>query len=520
MKNRLLKGLRITIAAVFIVAITASFVDLTGLLSPTSVRGVLGTQFVPSILRFSRVYSLAAAGFMAIIILTLLFGRIYCSCLCPLGILQDLLRSSGRWLGARKFTYQEPHHRLRGVLLLILLGTLVSGNMLVLSLLDPYSLFGRISSALLRPLAVWGNNLLASLLQARDIYTLSQVDLVPLHWALYAVTVIFLGIISVLAVRHGRIYCNTICPVGTVLGYLSRFSIFNIRIAEKACTRCGACERVCKAECIDVEQQRIDLSRCVTCFNCLTACNFDALHFAPGAGTEPESEEQPVQSERREVMNVMLGGLLLGAVSDPGIDVEVTEESDTKVTDRRPSVPPGALEMNRFLDRCSACHLCVSTCPTGVIQPSTDEFGWSHMMQVRMDFQTAYCNYECTRCTEVCPTGALDTLPAAEKKRTQIGRANFIEDNCIVVNQGTACGACAEHCPTGALSMVIYEDHLTIPEVNQDVCIGCGACEYICPARPNRAMYVDGNLTHVRSRKRPPIDGEDAEGESEDDFPF
>ena len=146
---------------------------------------------------------------------------------------------------------------------------------------------------------------------------------------------------------------------------------------------------------------------------------------------------------------------------------------------------------------CTGCQLCVSACPNGVLRPSA---GLTTLMQPEMSYERGYCRPECTKCSEVCPTGAIRAVTAADKAAIQIGHAVWVRDNCVPLTDGVACGNCARHCPTGAILMVSSDpanpDALKIPTVNTERCIGCGACENLCPARPFSAIYVEGHTVH------------------------
>jgi ferredoxin len=181
------------------------------------------------------------------------------------------------------------------------------------------------------------------------------------------------------------------------------------------------------------------------------------------------------------------------------------------------AVPPGAINREHFTGICTACHLCVSACPTGVLQPSLFEYGFFGMMQPFMDYDTNFCNHECVRCTEVCPNGAILPLTKDMKLTTQIGIARFEKQNCVVYVDETSCGSCSEHCPTKAVRMVPYKGELTIPEITPDICVGCGACEYACPVTPFKAIVVDGHLQHQTAQKPPE---ETLEEKPLEDFPF
>jgi ferredoxin-type protein NapF len=170
---------------------------------------------------------------------------------------------------------------------------------------------------------------------------------------------------------------------------------------------------------------------------------------------------------------------------------------------RAPVVPPGGLDKDHFSNRCTACQLCVSVCPTQVLQPATVEYGWTGVFQPRMDYNVYYCTFDCTACTSICPTGALSPLSLEEKHVLQIGKTTFVKADCIVETKKKDCGACAEHCPTKAVKMVAFEGNLKIPEVDNQYCVGCGACEHACPTEPRKAIYVTPHTAHQVAKKRP-----------------
>ncbi len=342
-----------------------------------------------------------------------------------------------------------------------------------------------------------------------------------------------------MAWRWGRIFCNSFCPVGAVLGLLSKFSIFKLAIDENACTACGRCSRDCKASCIDVKNRNIDFSRCVACYNCIGSCKEGGISYKFAYAKKSVAKLTKADTSRRGFIStftgMMVGATLVGKsfstlAKGSGLSLNSSDTNGkTKLpkgstAGHRPNkrsapiTPPGSYAQRDFLNACTACHLCVSVCPTHVIQPSISEYGFMGLLQPHMDFHAGFCNFECTLCGDVCPTGAIRPLDLETKKRVQLGKAQFHMGNCIVKVDRTDCGACSEHCPTKAVQMVPWQG-LLLPEVNQDICIGCGACEYACPTVPYKAIFVNGNVEHQVAQLPEQMD--DAPRESDmDEFPF
>ena len=182
--------------------------------------------------------------------------------------------------------------------------------------------------------------------------------------------------------------------------------------------------------------------------------------------------------------------------------------------------PPGSEGVDRFLDRCTACHLCVSACPTHVLQPAFLEYGLAGLMKPRLDYSAAFCNFDCQRCAEVCPDGAITLIALADKQVVRIGLAQLNLDNCIVKQKDTDCAACSEHCPTKAVDTIPYKGKLRLPKVTDELCIGCGACEYACPALPKKAITVAGRRRHEKAVRRHEEKASDPRAGTGGDFPF
>jgi ferredoxin len=530
MNLKILKPLRVVVSLFFLIVAALIFLDFRHEFSEGFISSFLSLQFAPSVIKTLQAVTLASLGFVIILILTILFGRIYCSTICPLGIFQDAVSWISIKLRRKKWPYRFslPYNFLRYSLLGLTVIFLVFGSILLLNFLDPYSNFGRFVTYFASPPVVEANNWLSPVLTSRGIYTLFPVSIPSVRWEILVFPALMLLLVLWLSARHGRLYCNTVCPVGTLLGYVSRFSLYRIFIDENSCTKCGRCDRICKSSCISFKKGEIDFSRCVACYNCLSICPDDAIRYAAKHKTNKaviaEISNKEILMADESKRNFLLSSLILlfgvsrftkAATSDvpkPEQETTIPEERNYPVS------PPGSGSITDFNKACTACTLCVSACPTHVLQPSLLEYGIGGLLQPRLDFKAGFCNFDCTRCGDVCPTGAILPLAIDDKHVTQMGVVKFNRENCVVYTDNTSCGACSEHCPTRACDMVPYIGELTIPEVDEATCIGCGACEYICPTRPYRAIYVDGNLHH-KTAERPKTEKVDKEVDFED-FPF
>ncbi len=519
MRSSALRKVRIILAVLVFVIITLSFIDFRQIIPDKWFNIILYLQFVPSVLDFMNIQVLASAGFVFVLVLTILTGRSYCSVLCPLGIYQDIIsRVGGRFKRKfRRFGYGKPYNILRYVILALTLIVMLAGSVFLISLLDPYSIFGRSATYLLQPIVIMVNNLIAAVSALFDNYTIFKVDFNKIPFAAFIIPVLLLGLVSYMSFTRGRLYCNTVCPLGTFLGFISRLSILRIRIDEESCTHCGLCAAKCKASCIDFKNENVDLSRCVTCFNCLTVCTDKAISYGLWKIGPGKTDTEPDQDKRGFITGILA---LLAFIPRTlkAQDTPVPKKESTVPENRTsPACPPGGISIEHFNNYCTACSLCVSACPNNVIIPSVNEYGIAGIMQPRMDYHKGFCNYECIRCIEVCPSGALLPLALEAKKLTQIGKVNFIKENCIVETERTDCGACSENCPTKAVQMVPYIGNLVIPEINNEICVGCGACEYACPTKPYKAIFVDGNPVHQDAKKP---EEKELEVQEMEEFPF
>lgn len=501
----MLRTLRIVLAVIFFSAITALFLDFTG-----AIHGwfawMAKAQFLPALL------ALNAGVVLGLVLLTLVFGRIYCSVICPLGVMQDIFAWFGKKSLRNRYTYSAAKHWLRYGMLVIFILSLSLGTGILARLIAPYSAYGRIAGSLLAPIWYCINNGLAYLAERMDSYMFYETDVWLRSGLTLSVAVVTLLLLAVLAWRNGRTYCNTICPVGTVLGFFARFSWFKPIIDTSKCVDCGLCAKNCKASCIDLSQHVVDYSRCVTCMDCISKCRRGAIRYegktpwkrakdtADDTLATAGKKQSEVSSARRAFLTSSATFVAAGVVRAQKMKVDgglaIIED---KLAPRRktPILPAGSVSSQNFAQHCTACQLCVSACPNGVLRPSSD---LSRFMQPEMSYERGYCRPECTRCSEVCPAGPIKPITREEKSSIQIGHAVWRGRNCIPVRDGQLCGNCERHCPTGAIQMVpLKKDktgRLKIPVVNTERCIGCGACENLCPARPFSAIHVEGHEIH------------------------
>lgn len=569
----MLRKIRIILAAICFVAVTLLFLDFTGTLH-LWFGWLAKIQFLPAVLALNFVV------IAILLVLTLLFGRIYCSVICPLGIFQDCVSNlSSRRKGKKaRFSYSKEIKWLRYGVLVLFVIALVAGLNALVALLAPYSAYGRMVQSLLAPVWQWGNNLLAWIAERQDSYAFVTKDVWLKSLPTLIVAAVTFVVVVVLAWRNGRTYCNTICPVGTTLSFFSRFAMFRPVIDKSKCKSCHACERKCKAACIDVDNHKIDYSRCVDCFDCIDSCRLGALkyRFAWGRGvgsgstgaktpqnapvgskmtsdgskngqnrssavptpvaepvvrqgsptaevtdngkgvstidaTSPVAEPVEATDKGRRAFLVggaaVIGGSLLSSIPMRAEEEEIKDKKrdggfaevlPKKAPNRKtPITPFGSESVEKFYKHCTACQLCVTVCPNNVLRPSSR---LEHLMQPEMSFEKGYCRPECVKCSEVCPAGAILKITPEEKTEWKVGTAGVDYDLCVVNRDGVSCGNCAHHCPVGAIRMVRKnpndEKSPRIPSVNEEKCIGCGACENLCPSRPISAITVNGYSVH------------------------
>ena len=512
----MLKKIRLTLAIVFWALITWLLVDFTG-----TAHAYLGwmakIQFIPALLAVN------IGALLFVLTLTLLLGRIYCSVICPLGVMQDAIA----WLRRKKnkYSYSPAKTTLRYTVLVIACAALALGIGWLGGLIFPYSTYGRIVANIVAPLYKLANNGLAAIAEHYGSYDFYEVDVWLKSAASLVVALATWAVIAVLAWRNGRTWCNTVCPVGTLLGLISRHAYFKMDIDPDKCKNCRKCERNCKAACIDISTLTIDHSRCVACGNCLEDCKFGAMSFTangrPSAPTAtPEKATEEGTSRRAALTSIVLLAGSAIAKAQSKVEPKTTDGGLADITKKKKPhrdkliTPPGSLSIRNLRTHCTACQLCIDACPNDVLRPSSS---LDRFMQPEVSFERGYCRPECTRCSEVCPTSAIQPITKEQRTAIQVGHAVWTRDLCVPVKDGKPCGLCARKCPAQAIQMVplqagVHQDGwrwrdadnneiprekvLLIPVVNEEKCIGCGACENLCPSSPLSAICVEGHEVH------------------------
>ncbi len=495
----MLKKIRIILEIVFFTGITIMLLDFTGALHAW-LGWMVKLQLLPAIMAVN------VAVLAGLFVITLLFGRIYCSTVCPLGAYQDgvshIAVSARRRRGNRKpFAFKKEKKILRYTVLVLTIAAFIAGLQYVVAILAPYSAWGRIVRNLFQPVYILLNNIFAGWAERAGSYAFYPKEILAVSAVSLIVAVLTLILVTFLSAARGRAYCNSVCPVGSLLSLVSRASMFRPVIDGEKCKSCRMCEHNCKSSCIDITNKKIDYSRCVDCFDCIGQCKFDAIHYRFAWKPRKKAASEGTDAGRRAFLTgsaLVVGSTVLNAQGRKKVDGGFASLTPKIPPEREtPLTPPGSRSVKDFYSRCTACQLCIAECPNGVLRPSSD---LSRLMQPEMSYENGYCRPECTRCSELCPAGAITKITREEKTEYHIGTARVKRDLCVA-EDGTRCGNCARHCPVGAIMMVPIdpddEGSNLHPVVAEELCIGCGACENLCPSRPISAITVEGKEVHV-----------------------
>lgn len=411
-------------AAVSAVVFFLALLGIAGIFYPVKIFDV---QFAPLIQRVFADFSIAAITLLlGLILITLLFGRFYCSVICPFGILQEIAALIFK-NNKNKFT---PSYPVKYFISAAVFGILAGGSAIALRYIEPYTYFGS------------------------------------------SFTFAILGIaasVTVLAIVFfkNRFFCTNICPVGVILGLLSKISLNKIYIDKSNCVSCGMCERNCQSSCINSKEKSIDNETCVKCMKCLGVCPKNAVKY----GQKPK-EDIKFSIKRRQVIISAAAIALFGGMVKTGMILK--DKAVQKI--KEIILPPGAGSVEEFSNKCFNCNLCVANCPDKVLVKADKNFPTVHL-----DYSSNhYCDKNCNKCSQVCPTGAIKRLSSEEKQKTRIGMAMIDKEKC------SKCGLCSFSCPYGAITKADGE----FPVLDASKCVGCGKCKSQCPSEAINVFAV------------------------------
>jgi ferredoxin len=266
----------------------------------------------------------------------------------------------------KRYHFAKTHNILRYSILTATAILFIFGNIFLLSLIDPYSIFGRITADFIRPLFIVINNTISGILEKREIYSVVPVRLIHFDYRSILPTIAITSLILWFSAKYGRLFCNTICPVGTLLGALSTISFLKIKINKTTCNRCGKCANVCKAQCIDIAKKEVDFSRCVACYNCIDACSDNSINYTP---VVKKKKAHNATSSTDESKREFIASILVYVAGFAGLKTFAQRKRHRKrkhqgrelikVGSEVPVTPPGSLSLDHFTSNCTACHLCV-----------------------------------------------------------------------------------------------------------------------------------------------------------------
>lgn len=441
------------------------------------------------------------------ILMTLILGRVFCGWICPLGTLNNIIGSFKKRYNIKT----REWHRAKYYILIFLFVSSIFSLQLV-GIMDPLSLIIRSLSISIYPQfnysvraifdGIYSSNIKGVVDISEALYSLFKKTVLSFQQPFYLqsafIGMIFFFIIGINLIER-RFWCRYLCPLGALLGILSRYSILKRSVSE-GCTSCGACEGVCQGNANPDRKEDWRDTECYYCFNCDDICPQNAVNF----GFSGKKRAASLDLGRRRV----IASITAGIVAVPFLRTNPL----SKVEFVNPGLirPPGSLEEGEFLKRCVKCGECMKVCITNGLQPSLLEAGiegiWSPVLIPKM----GYCEYRCTLCGQVCPTGAIKRLTMEEKARIKIGLATIDKGRCLPYAHGRPCIVCEEVCPTPKKAIwfdkVMVKDRngriieLQQPRVDLELCIGCGICEAKCPVIDRPAIYVT-SIGESRSRE-------------------
>lgn len=444
---------------------------------------------------------------LILIFITVVLGRVFCGWICPLGTLNNIISS---FRNRKYFIQKESLYKFKYLLLISLLVSSIFG-LQIAGIFDPISLTIRSFSVSLYPMfnyviSLFFDNIYKLQIPvftdfSEYIYSIFKKTLLPFQQTYYNqgifIGILFLFILGLNLIEN-RFWCRYLCPLGALLGILSRFSILKRNVSE-GCTSCGVCASVCQSNASPDKKNTWRKSECMFCWNCDDICPNNAVSF----GFIKKSAKASLDLKRR---NVIISALS-GAIAVPLL----RQNPLNKELVFNPYLirPPGSLNEREFLKKCVRCGECMKVCLTNGLQPTFLQAGLEGIWTPILIPKIGYCEYRCTLCGQVCPTGAIKKLKIEDKIKIKIGLAMIDKGRCLPYSHNKPCIVCEEVCPTPKKAIwfekVDVKDRegqiktLQQPHVDLDLCIGCGICETKCPVVDKPAIYIT-SIGETRSK--------------------
>ena len=444
----------------------------------------------------SRTFIFASTISLITVILTLVFGRAWCGWLCPLGTILDLF-SLNRWRSSTAVSPSEGWRRVKYFLLLTILVAALFGNLSLL-ILDPITILLRTLSTSIWPALdqvitaaesfLYQIPILAKPVSTFDMWLRPMIlPSNPVYFSnVFIFMFVFLAIIALNLIKS-RFWCRYLCPLGGLLGLLSKYALIQ-REVDEGCKGCKLCTKACPTGTIDPDNNYAsDPGECTMCLDCIEACPRDGVTFRAGVPHVQWNEYDPGRREFLAAIGTAIAGIALFRV------VPLAFRQPTHLLR-----PPG-VGQDDFMDTCIRCAECVQACPTGGLQPAVTEAGLEGLWTPGLVPRLGYCDYSCTACGQICPVQAIPPLTLEQKREQVIGKAYIDTDRCIPWSDKEGCIVCEEMCPIPDKAIYLEEEILhdngeitvlQLPHVDRELCIGCGVCEYKCPLNGEAAIRV------------------------------